>query len=195
MGDGHPLDKYYAYGIRNSFGIGFDPLSGNLWDTENGQSKHDEINLVKPGFNSGWGAIQGLSANKPEFISKDLVDFGGRGIYRDPEFEWLNSVAPTSVLFLNSDKFGSNYENDLFIGSVKNGTIYHFHLIKDRTQLDLEGPLADKVADDNSEQENKDMVFAKGFGIITGTKCSIVLLQAQNVQLYVTRKRCGQQNK
>ena len=77
LGDGHPLDKYYAYGIRNSFGIGFDPLTGNLWDTENGQSKHDEINLVKPGFNSGWEAIQGLSADEPEFNSNDLVDFEG----------------------------------------------------------------------------------------------------------------------
>jgi glucose/arabinose dehydrogenase len=37
LGDEHPLDYYYAYGIRNSFGINFDPLTGNLWDTENGQ--------------------------------------------------------------------------------------------------------------------------------------------------------------
>ncbi|MGI0002221.1 MAG: PQQ-dependent sugar dehydrogenase, partial [Nitrososphaeraceae archaeon] len=36
LGDERPLDMYYAYGIRNSFGIAFDPLSGNLWDTENG---------------------------------------------------------------------------------------------------------------------------------------------------------------
>jgi len=53
LGSAHPLDKYYSYGLRNSFGIGFDPITGNLWDTENGQSKNDEINLVKPGFNSG----------------------------------------------------------------------------------------------------------------------------------------------
>ena len=44
------LSKYYAYGIRNSFGIDFDPLTGNLWDTENGPSSYDEINLVRPGF-------------------------------------------------------------------------------------------------------------------------------------------------
>ena len=36
LGDEHPLDMYFAYGIRNSFGIAFDPLTGNLWDTENG---------------------------------------------------------------------------------------------------------------------------------------------------------------
>src|SRR6266540_4078099 len=28
------LNKYFAYGIRNSFGMDFDPLTGKLWDTE-----------------------------------------------------------------------------------------------------------------------------------------------------------------
>jgi aldose sugar dehydrogenase len=27
LGDEHPLDMYYAYGIRNSFGMAFDPLT------------------------------------------------------------------------------------------------------------------------------------------------------------------------
>ena len=61
LGDGHPLDKYYAYGIRNSFGIAFDPVTGKLWDTENGPEFGDEINLVEPGFNSGYLVVQGNS--------------------------------------------------------------------------------------------------------------------------------------
>ena len=47
LGSNYPLNLYYAYGIRNSFGIDFDPLTGNLWDTENGPDYGDEINLVK----------------------------------------------------------------------------------------------------------------------------------------------------
>jgi glucose/arabinose dehydrogenase len=43
-----PLNWYQAYGIRNSFGLGVDPVSGNLWDTENGEDSHDEINMVSP---------------------------------------------------------------------------------------------------------------------------------------------------
>jgi glucose/arabinose dehydrogenase len=46
IGDEPPLNLYYAYGIRNSFGINFDPVTGNLWDTENGPGEGDEINLV-----------------------------------------------------------------------------------------------------------------------------------------------------
>ena len=36
IGDSYPLNLYYAYGIRNSFGIDFDPVTGKLWETENG---------------------------------------------------------------------------------------------------------------------------------------------------------------
>ena len=58
--DTAPLNLYYAYGIRNSFGIDFDPVSGKLWDTENGPKYGDEINLVEPGFNSGWVQVMGI---------------------------------------------------------------------------------------------------------------------------------------
>lgn len=51
--DKYPMNLYYAYGIRNSFGIDWDPITGELWDTENGPHYGDEINRVQPGFNSG----------------------------------------------------------------------------------------------------------------------------------------------
>ena len=51
------MQKYYAYGIRNSFGLAIDPISGLLWATENGDESYDEMNIVYPGFNSGWNKI------------------------------------------------------------------------------------------------------------------------------------------
>ena len=61
LGSTHPLNKYYAYGIRNSFGMDFDPQTGRLWATENGPSSNDELNLVNPGFNSGWRDLMGMA--------------------------------------------------------------------------------------------------------------------------------------
>jgi glucose/arabinose dehydrogenase len=171
LGDEHPLDKYYAYGIRNSFGFDFDPITGKLWDTENGPDYGDEINLVEPGFNSGWQVVQGLS--KPEgglagdiaLDPGELVDFNGKGKYSAPEFIWHYVVSPTALKFLNSDKLGKQYENDIFVGDVNNGRIYHFELDADRTELALNGPLADKIA--NSTDELQDIIFGQGFGEIT----------------------------
>ena len=73
LGRSHPLDKYFAYGIRNSFGIGFDPVTGYLWDTENGPAYDDEINLVMPGFNSGWQSVMGFIETPPEFEPEQLL--------------------------------------------------------------------------------------------------------------------------
>src|SRR5262245_18760729 len=113
VGNAFPLDLYYAYGIRNSFGMDFDPVTGNLWDTENGPGFGDEINLVEQGFNSGWKSIQGVWEGKaPDSYdidlypdsddivldpdSDDLVDFDGRLEYSAPELAVYPSIGFTA---------------------------------------------------------------------------------------------------
>jgi glucose/arabinose dehydrogenase len=162
------LPYYFAYGIRNSFGMDFDPVTGHIWDTENGRNDDDEINLVLPGFNSGWPDIQGLASrpeNEDADIEEDLVDFGGRGQYRDPEFTWNITVGPTAIKFYNSTQLGEEYQNDIFVGDINNGRLYHFNLNEDRTGLMLDGALADKVAD--NEDELRSVVFGTGFRSIS----------------------------
>jgi len=171
LGNTYPLNLYYAYGIRNSFGIDFDPVTSTLWDTENGPGFGDEINLVQPGFNSGWNEVQGIWPRKggpsEDIILNpdDLLEFDGKVKYSAPEFSWIPTIGPTALKFLNSDKLGKQYQNDIFVGDVHNGRIYHFELNESRTGLVLEEPLDDKVADDDSETE--DIVFGEGFGSIS----------------------------
>jgi aldose sugar dehydrogenase len=56
---GRNIQKIYAYGLRNTFGMDFDPVSGDLWEEENGDDSFSELNRVQPGFNSGWVQIMG----------------------------------------------------------------------------------------------------------------------------------------
>jgi glucose/arabinose dehydrogenase/plastocyanin len=137
FGDEPPLSYYFAYGVRNSFGIAFDPVTGKLWDTENGPNYGDEINLVEPGFNSGWALIQGYakSSHLGHTNPSDLVELSNNAKYSDPAFEWADPVGPTAITFLNSDKLGAQYKNDMFVGDINNGNIYHFKLTADRTKL------------------------------------------------------------
>ena len=137
FGDEPPLSNYFAYGIRNSFGIAFDPLTGNLWDTENGPTYGDEINLVNPGFNSGWKLIQGFAkeSHLKHTSPSSLVNLSNNAQYSEPRFELEDPVGPTALVFLNSDKLGSQYKDDLFVGDINNGNIYHFKLSEDRTGL------------------------------------------------------------
>jgi aldose sugar dehydrogenase len=64
---GANLKRVYAYGLRNSFGMTFDPYSGSLWEQENGDDSFSEINRVAAGFNSGWVQIMGPSSRVAQF--------------------------------------------------------------------------------------------------------------------------------
>ena len=171
LGNTYPLNLYYAYGIRNSFGMDFDPVTGKLWDTENGPNYGDEINLVEPGFNSGWSKVQGIwtptgwieseNAGTINLHPSNLVDFGGKGKYMAPQFIWYQTVAPTALKFLNSTKLGKQYENDMFVGDYNNGNLYHFRLSQNRTALVLDGALANKVA--YTPQDSQPIIFGSGF--------------------------------
>ncbi|HEX6672662.1 MAG TPA: PQQ-dependent sugar dehydrogenase [Nitrososphaeraceae archaeon] len=201
LGNEYPLNLYYAYGVKNSFGLDFDPVSGKLWLTENGPRYGDEINLAEPGFNSGSDKIFGIwrvneegkkleadgggseggeekdvndvGSKEQKFViggdkpPSDLVYFEGRGHYSAPEFTWDKSSPPTALLFLNSDKLGTGFKNDMFVGSV-DGRIFHFDLNDNRTDLLLKGVLEDKIATDDTEYG--DILFAGGFSIITDLK-------------------------
>ena len=137
-----PTRVYYAYGIRNSFGIDFDPLTRNLWDTENGADANDEINIVQPGFNSGWIKVMGFAPAGFE-PNEQLVSYNGKGKYHDPQFVWRQTIGPTALKFLNSDRLGKQYENTIFSGDVNTGNLYNFKLNSDRTSLALNGGLAE----------------------------------------------------
>jgi len=172
LGNTYPLNLYYAYGIRNSYGIDFDPISGKLWDTENGPEFGDEINLVEPGFNSGWAVVQGTTVMASHGSTQSvnvtfptsLVNFEGKGTYSGPELTWNLTVGPTALKFLKSEALGKQYANDMFVGSTS-GDIFHFNLNKNRDALSLRGLLADKVANDVDETQG--LVWGRNFNVIT----------------------------
>ena len=163
LGESGISKKYYAYGLRNSFGMDFDPVTGKLWDTENGASYGDEINFIEPGFNSGWLQVQGMAPDN--FNIEDLENFQGKGNYSDPEFVWTDTVGPTAIKFFGSDRLGNQYKNDIFVSDITQGNIYHFDLMGNRTNLILDGLLADKMS--NNSTENQDIIFGEGFGGIS----------------------------
>ena len=101
-----------------------------------------------------------------------LVDFDGRGHYHSPQLTWLYTIGPTAIKFLDSDKYGVDYENEMFVGDVHAGNMFHFKLNQDRTELVLEPPLDDKVADTDEESVSDSVLFATGFGGISDIEVS-----------------------
>ncbi len=143
---GANIQRIFAYGIRNSFGMAFDPYSGDLWTQENGDDTFDEINRVVPGTNSGWIQFMGpadrlfqfkeiettrapfslqqlrwpptrLADSTAEAMSRMFMLPGA--VYNDPEFSWKYAVAPAGIGFMHGRGLGPQYEGDLFVGASR----------------------------------------------------------------------------
>ena len=162
-----PPGDYAAIGIRNSFGLAIDPVSGYLWDTENGADKFDEINLIDKKFNSGWAKTQGPSNSLilPPVGYEEYV-------YEDPKFSWELPIGITAIDFVDSPMF-KEYENWLFVSDSNNGNIYKFRLNEDRTDFIFQNQnLQDKVLniqdiDSNDNGSMEEILFAKNFGLVS----------------------------
>ncbi|MGH9991965.1 MAG: PQQ-dependent sugar dehydrogenase [Nitrososphaera sp.] len=164
------LGRYYAYGIRNGFGMDFDPVLHILWMTENGPDTYDEINIVRPGLNSGWHKVMGPIARTNATIENDLVMFEGAK-YGDPVFSWYTTIGVTDLAFVSSEMLGDKYTNNMFVGDINNGNLYFFEVNENRTGLRFHDPrLHDLVAEpvpDDSPSEMSTILFGTGFGGIT----------------------------
>jgi glucose/arabinose dehydrogenase len=146
-------------------------VTRQLWDAENGEDVFDEINLVEPGFNSGWKQVMGPIAANSGVSESSLVNFPGSQ-YADPVFSWSESRGVTDIEFFNSTAFGPNYENGIFIGDITTGTLFYFEPNADRTGVALESDplLSDLIAD--SDEEISSVTFGTGFTGITDIETS-----------------------
>ena len=154
-------NEVYAIGIRNTFGLDIDPVTGMLWDTENGVDTFDEINLIEKNFNSGWNKIQG-PINDNEIPMIDGYQ------YSDPEFSWERAVGVTSIHFIQSALF-PEYENSVLVGSFLGGLLYKFELNENRDGFRFDSDqLKDLVLD--NEDNPSEIIFGTGFAGITDIK-------------------------
>ena len=153
---GANLQKIYSYGHRNSFGLAVDPLSGNVWDQENGDDSFSELNRLEPGMNGGWIQIAGPAERVAQFKEIETT-FGAQALqqirwpptniadtpeealsrlfmipgahYSDPEFSWKWEVAPAGIGFVVGRALGPQFEGDLFVGAATPNLVggYLFH--------------------------------------------------------------------
>jgi aldose sugar dehydrogenase len=126
-----PEGLVYSFGHRNSFGFTFDPVTGSLWETENGPQCNDEINMVVPGGNYAWGpnALCG-SLPSPHDTNQD-----GPSPRMLPKRTFVQTVAATGAAFCRGCRLGRESRRDLLVASYTRDRIWAFDLNPSRTQL------------------------------------------------------------
>ena len=143
---GANIQKIFSYGHRNGFGMAFDPYSGDLWETENGDDAFSELNRVEAGTNGGWIQIAGPQHRFADFKDIEVNEFGGAlqqvrypptrladspgqarqrlvmlpgAKYSDPELSWLYESGPAGTTFVKGTALGKKHDGTLWIGSSR----------------------------------------------------------------------------
>ena len=143
---GANFQKIFSYGHRNGFGLAFDPASGQLWNTENGDDAYSEVNRVAPGTNGGWIQFAGpigriadwrtIEATKynltlqqrrypptraaytPALAQSRLFMLPG-ATYKDPELSWRYDIGPSGAAFMQGNGLGAEYAGTFWFGSAR----------------------------------------------------------------------------
>ncbi|WP_411894460.1 PQQ-dependent sugar dehydrogenase [Winogradskyella sp. A2] len=104
----------YSYGHRNPQGMTLHPVTNKIWTHEHGPKGGDEINIIEKGKNYGWPIISyGVNYSGTKFT--DITEKEGM---EQPIHYWDPSIAPSGMVFINSDKYG-DWKGHLLVGSLK----------------------------------------------------------------------------
>ena len=143
---GANLQKIFSYGHRNGLGMTFDPVSGSLWVTENGDDSFSELNRVIPGMNGGWIQIMGPLSRYAQFKEIETTQYSMAlqqvrfpptrlpytsalalarmftlpgATYVDPDFSWRYEVGPAGAAFVRGSALGAEYDGTFWVGSAR----------------------------------------------------------------------------
>ena len=108
----------FTMGHRNGHGLAVNPETGELWETEQGPSGGDEINVLRPGRNYGWPLV----SFGRDYWGAPVSPRPSREGLEDPRVVWLPSIAVTGMTFYTGDRF-PKWKRNVFVGGLREGGI------------------------------------------------------------------------
>jgi glucose/arabinose dehydrogenase len=108
VGKSGALPTIWSYGHRNPQGLAWDP-AGKLWESEHGPQGGDEINVIEPGHNYGWGVItMGVDPRVTERTHEGM---------EQPIVYYTPTIAPSGIVFYTGTKY-PGWKNNLFVSAL-----------------------------------------------------------------------------
>lgn len=105
--------KYiYTLGHRNPQSLAWNPENGNLWSSEHGNVRNDEINLIEAGKNYGWGRTI------CDEVRDESVELSVTENYTSPVKCFKNwTMGPSRMMFIEDEEHP--WYGDLFLAGLR----------------------------------------------------------------------------
>ena len=104
--------EIYSYGHRNPQGLALDE-KGQLWEAEMGPKGGDEVNLINPGKNYGWGDVTYGREYSGTKVSAGIQQKEGT---EQPVYYWDPSISMSGITFYTGNI--NEWKNNLFLGGL-----------------------------------------------------------------------------
>jgi glucose/arabinose dehydrogenase len=92
--------EIYTLGHRNTLGLIVHPVTGEIWNNENGPNGGDELNIILPGRNYGWPIVSFGREYSGARISGSPTGEG----FEAPLLAWLPQIAIAGMAVYTGDK-------------------------------------------------------------------------------------------
>jgi glucose/arabinose dehydrogenase len=118
IGQAGAKPEIFTMGHRTVLGLTAHPVTGVIWETENGPQGGDEVNILKAGRNYGWPIV----TYGRDYDGKKVGPTPWRDDMEAPELFWVPSITASGIAFYTGDKIPA-WKNNLFVGSMTVGRI------------------------------------------------------------------------
>jgi aldose sugar dehydrogenase len=108
----------FTMGHRNGHGLAVNPETGQVWQSEQGPSGGDELNVLGAGRNYGWPVVSFGRDYSGSRISKTPSRAG----MEDPVVVWLPSIGATGMTFYTGERF-PHWTGNLFVAGLREGGV------------------------------------------------------------------------
>jgi glucose/arabinose dehydrogenase len=116
------LPEIYTLGHRNTLGLAVHPVTGVVWQAENGPNGGDEVNVLEPGGNYGWPIVSLGRDYRGDWAAREISGPTHQG-FIPPSVYWTPAIAVSGMAWYTGDKL-PKWKGDLFVGGLRYGEIF-----------------------------------------------------------------------
>jgi glucose/arabinose dehydrogenase len=117
------LPEVWTWGHRNIQGLAVDARTGQVWATEHGARRGDEVNRLQAGQNYGWPKV----THSRDYSGAEISPHRSLPGMVDPVWVWPETVAPSGLAVYRGDRF-PQWQGQLLAGGLVSRAVHRLQV-------------------------------------------------------------------